>query len=132
MATKVTTVWSDIDSQWITDGLGGIKIAVNVDAVMSSIDNIIRTSPGERLMNRDFGLGLRNVVFENTNSTLLHFISRRLKEVIESEDDRVFVTEVSFFEEPNLNAVSIGVKFAIRGQNNIYQYVTSVKGEVVS
>jgi phage baseplate assembly protein W len=131
MAIKSTTVWSDIDPRFVGDALGGIRLSVNIDAVMSSIDNIVRTSPGERLMNRNFGLGLRNVLFENMNSTLLNLVSRRLKEVIEAEDDRVLVTEISFFQEPDLNTVSLGIKFVIKGQNNIYKYVTSVKGELV-
>jgi len=48
MNTKTTEVWSEIDPEIVSDGLGQIKRVINVDAVKASIDNILRTRPGER------------------------------------------------------------------------------------
>jgi len=130
MTTSVGEVWSDLDGRLEKDALGQIRKAINVDAVMTSIDNILHTSPGERVMLPQFGCSLRSMLFENMQSALLTHLSRQIKSSIELWDDRVEVVEVSMIQEPDINTVSVKLSFAIAGQQNIYEYVTSVKGEI--
>lgn len=127
---SVGEIWSDLDGRLNRDALGQIRRAVNVDAVMTSIDNILRTSPGERVMLPQFGCSLRSVLFENMNSAVLTHLSRQIKNAIELWDDRVEIVEVSMYQEPDMNTVSVKVSFIISGQARIYEYVTSVKGEL--
>ena len=128
---SVGEIWSDLDGRLNRDALGQIRRAVNVDAVMTSIDNILRTSPGERVMLPQFGCSLRSVLFENMNSAVLTHLSRQIKNAIELWDDRVEIVEVSMYQEPDMNTVSVKVSFIISGQARIYEYVTSIKGEIV-
>jgi len=128
---SVGEIWSDLDGRLNRDALGQIRRAVNVDAVMTSIDNILRTSPGERVMLPQFGCSLRSVLFENMNSAVLTHLSRQIKNAIELWDDRVEIVEVNMYQEPDMNTVSVKVSFIISGQARIYEYVTSIKGEIV-
>jgi len=130
MATSVGEVWSDLDGRLERDDLGQVRKAVNVDSVMTSIDNILRTSPGERVMLPQFGCSLRAMLFENMNSALLTHLSRQIKSSIELWDDRVEIVEVSLLQEPDLNTVSVVVLFAIAGQPKIYKYVAHIRGEI--
>jgi hypothetical protein len=130
MVVSVGEIWSDLDGRLNRDALGQIRRAVNVDAVMTSIDNILRTSPGERVMLPQFGCSLRSVLFENMNSAVLTHLSRQIKNAIELWDDRVEIVEVNMYQEPDMNTVSVKVSFIISGQARIYEYVTSVKGEL--
>ncbi len=127
--TSVGVVWSDIDCELIQNSQGNLKIVENIAAVVSSIDCILRTSPGERVMRPDFGSSLKNIIFENTNATLMNFLSRQIKEVIERWEDRVSVTEVQFFAEPDENQISITILFAVKGHPQIFRYERSIKGE---
>lgn len=97
---------------------------------MTSIDNILRTSPGERVMLPQFGCSLRSMLFENMNSALLTHLSRQIKSAIELWDDRVEVVEVAMLQDSDMNAVSVRVMFSIAGQPRIFEYVTSIKGEI--
>ena len=130
MAIQISTVWSDLDHRLVLDAQGEIKIAINMQAVMSSIDNILRTSRGERVMLPEFGSMLRNIVFEQIDEDLVDFISRDIKDVIEIWDDRIDVKEISFLSEPDSNAISLQVMFAIRGYDQIFKYVAPIQGEV--
>lgn len=130
MAIQIGTVWSDLDHRLVLDAQGEIKIAINMQAVMSSIDNILRTYRGERVMLPEFGSNLRNIVFEQIDDDLADFISRDIKDVIEIWDDRISVKEISFLPEPDSNAISLQLFFTIRGYKQIFKYVTPIQGEV--
>lgn len=130
MAIQIGAIWSDLDHRLVLDAQGEIKIAINMQAVMSSIDNILRTSRGERVMLPEFGSMLRNIVFEQIDDDLVDFISRDIKDVIEIWDDRINVKEISFLSEPDENSISLQLSFVIRGYNQIFKYVAPIQGEV--
>ena len=48
MAETIGTIWSEIDYRFVKDAQGLLKTVVNVGAVMSSIDSILKTRRGER------------------------------------------------------------------------------------
>lgn len=108
-------IWSDLSPALVTDGQGKLKKDINIDAVKGSIDNILRTSPGERIMLPEFALGLRNILFEPINDRLLNRLSDAVKNSIEIWDDRVSVDEVSFKSDPDYSSISIGLTFRIKG-----------------
>lgn len=122
-------VWSDLDHRLIQDAQGNLKKVTNIEAVMTSIDNILRTYKSERVMLPSFGADLRGLIFERMNSTLLNIITRNIKENIEKWDDRVLVETISIYPQPDDNAITISTKFSIRGQGGIFEHVTTIKGD---
>jgi len=130
VSTKIKEIWSDIDHRFIQDSRGNLKVAINIESVYSSIDNILRTRRGERVMLPEFGSNLMDAVFEPLNDTILKFLSRDLKETIERWDDRVIVNEVQIFQDPDYSSISLTVLFIIKGYTNIFKYETQVRGEV--
>lgn len=130
MAVQVQEVWSDIDPRIENDGLGGIKRVVNVAAVLGSIDNILRTRPGERVMLPEFGSRLASIVFENLDDTLMKFVSREVRNSIERWDDRVNVKTVKVTVDPNNSALSIALTFTIKGYGaQVFQHEVLIRGE---
>jgi len=130
MSYQVNEVWSDLHHNLIQDSLGNLKKVINVDAVASSIDNILRTYPGERFFLPEFGSSLHGIVFENTNKTLLDYISRDVKETIERWDDRILVSEVKFFADPDQGTISLTLSYMVRGFGQIFTYSIPIKGEI--
>ena len=128
MATsvKVGVVWSDLDHRLIQDGQGRLKLVENAASVMTSIDNILRTSQGERVMLPAFGGNLRAVLFENITQTMMKVLSRQVKDTIEAWDDRVAIQEVELQADPDRSTVSITIAFSIRGHGNIFEFKTSL------
>ena len=129
MATEIETVWSDLDHRLVEDAKGEIKIGINVQAVMTSIDNILRTYRGERVMLPEFGSNLHGLVFESMDEDIIDFVSRDIKDIIETWDDRVDVSEISFLSEPDENTMSLQLMFSIRGYDQIFKYVKPIRGE---
>jgi len=131
MAISMSSVWSDLDHRLIPDSLGNIKKVINVDAVMTSIDNILRTYPGERVMLPEFASSLHGIVFENTNKTLLDYLSRDLKDTIERWDDRIIIQGIKFYSDPDQGEISLAISFGIRGSGQMFTYSKAIKGEII-
>ena len=119
-------IWSDLDPSLTSDTHGNLMLDLNVAAVMGSIDNIIRTSPGERVFLPQFALGMRNFVFEPVNSNILNRFASQIKTNVEIWDPRVEVAGVDFNTDPDNNLVSLTVRFNIAGYTQTFSTTTSV------
>jgi len=116
MAVKQTLeVWSDLNPNLVTDSQGILKKDINIDAVKGSIDNILRTSQGERVFLPEFALGLTGLLFEPINEDLLNRVSDSVKNSIEAWDDRVSILEVNLQIDPDYSTISINIVFGIKG-----------------
>lgn len=128
MAT-IPVIWSDIHSQVRVDARGSIKVVTNVEAVISSIDNILRTRPGERVMLPTFGAGMQDLVFELTSQSAFDNLAYKIRTSIEQWDDRVIIQSIDFSTDPDRNLLTVKMLFAIRGYDEIFTYSTSLLGE---
>lgn len=112
-------IWSDLHQDLVTDSSGVIKESINIESVKTSIDNIVRTAPSERVFLPTFALGLGDFVFESINTGLLNSIASDIKNVIETWDDRVIVKEVGIKTLPDQHQVEINLSFEIRGYSEL-------------
>lgn len=119
-------VWSDLNPQLVTDSQGKLKLDTNVASVKGSIDNILRTSPGERIMLPEFALGLQNLLFEPLNDRLLNKLSNGVKAAIEIWDNRVSVEEVGIQSDPDRSTIYINLTFRIRGFFEVVTHTVQV------
>lgn len=119
-------VWSDIHQDFKKDAQGGLKKVINVDSVMTSIDNILRTKQGERVMLPSFATTLADLTFDPMSDNLMGNMAKEIKRSIEKWDDRVSVTGVQYFQDPDNNTVIIYLSFTIKGYSQTFNYKTSV------
>lgn len=108
-------IWSDLHQDLVVDGQGSLKKVINFDSVKTSIDNIIRTSPGERLFLPEFALGLGDALFEPVNDRVLSKMADSVKNSIEAWDDRVAIDDISFKSDPDMNSIYVSVVFRVKG-----------------
>lgn len=119
-------VWSELHHEIILDSAGEVKRVINEQAVRSSLDNILRTSRGERVMLPSFGVGIEDVLFDQVSQSTASEIASRIKENINTWDDRVVINAVDFNLQPDSNAMGISLSFSIAGYSNMFQYEATV------
>jgi phage baseplate assembly protein W len=119
--TQIQNAIKFSDIKFERDGNGGIKTLVNEDAIKASIDNILNTRKGERVMRSDFGAGLYEHIFDLMDSDLNDFFAVQIKQSIEQHDKRVEVLAVKYKNYPDENKVDVIVYFAMRGMDQAYQ-----------
>jgi phage baseplate assembly protein W len=114
------TVWSDLDHRIIQDGQGAVKAVFNIDAVSTSINNILGTMQGERVMLPNFASRLSQMIFEPLTDELSDWISREVKLVVERWDDRVEVMETQYSTDADNNIINIEVLFRVKGYDKVF------------
>jgi phage baseplate assembly protein W len=126
MAIKSTEIWSDLHHDLIIDAQGKLKKVINIEAVKTSIHNILGTSKGERVMLRDFGSGLKGMLFENIDDTLVDRMADEIRSSITFWDNRIIVNSVNFQTNVDRNEVGVTLYFAIRGYDEVFSLNTVV------
>ena len=122
----IREIWSDLHYNLETDFQGSIKKVINVDAVITSIDNILRTRRGSRVMLPQFGSGISSLLFEPASKETVDKISDEIKEAINAWDSRVIINSIEFKTYPDRNIVDIKIFFAVRGYDEIFEYSNSI------
>ena len=85
-----------------------------IEHVAESIRQILGTEIGSRVMRRDFGSRLRQIVFQPNDATIDTLVEHYVREAIERWEKRVVVGAVTVVhDERELGKVEIGVEFRI-------------------
>ena len=90
------------------------------EQVRSNLINLLLTSPGERIMNPVFGVGIRDLIFENEvdrESLKNVIITSALRFIPEIEILEVNVGRVSRDTSPELHQLRISITYALISNN---------------
>ena len=107
-----------------------INKLVNVNAIRNSLDNIFSWTPGERILNPEFGTNLRKLLYEGITDFNVEQIVAEIKHAVAQWEPRVQVAnivDVSTTEDHENNTVHLKVIYTIPGlsdQQFAYDYVT--------
>lgn len=126
LTTPVVEVWSDLHQSLTADASASLRKVINIEAVRTSIDNIVGTTPGERVFLPEFALGLKNLLFEPINKNLLSRFSDEIKNKVEAWDNRVNIVGVDFNADTDNNYVEITVRFNVRSYTEIFTHTVTV------
>lgn len=124
MTIQFKAVWSDLHHELGPDALGGLKKVINLDAVKTSINNILLTAKGERVFLPQFGGGIQNLLFESLNETMANQIASMVRDAIETWDPRVRCQGVDTQIYSDENYAKITVRYSIIGYQETF--VTTV------
>lgn len=129
MALKINrTVWSDLHHAFITDAQGRVKKVEGIAAVKTSIDNILNTRMGERVMLPQFASALKDIVFEPLNEKFYTMVADEVKRCIETWDDRVFVQGVQIETDPDKAFAKVYIEFACVGYQGTQNHTVEIRG----
>jgi len=119
-------IWSDLHQSLAPDAQGNLRKATDVDAVRTSIDNILGTSPGERVFLPEFALGLRDMLFEPIDRNLVDRLSNQIKTKVEIWDPRVEVMGMDFKDDTDNNYIELSINFRIKSYTEVFNYSTII------
>ena len=87
------------------------------DAVRSNLINFFLTGKNERLLNLDFGAGLRNMLFESITQEKTEEIKLNIKKSLELYFPRVLVNSLNLVTYPDQNLVNFELKYSVLQTN---------------
>lgn len=95
------------------------------NAILTSLKNILTTSPGEKLLNPEFGLDLRDYLFEPVTENRAFFIGQDILLGLAAQEPRVTIDEITVIPIPEDNAYEITLSISIP---TLKVYEISLKG----
>lgn len=101
-----------------------VNMVSNEEDIKQSLEILLSTSLGERVLRSDFGCGIHNLPFENITVTFLTKLKDIIEKAILKYEPRIDLNEVYFTKNNDLEGiVNLQVQYTIRGTNSRFNYV---------
>lgn len=82
-----------------------VRMVSDEEDIAESIRLILNTTPGERLMQPDFGCNLKKFVFEHPNSTFMSGINHAIYHALLNFEPRVNFIDIDILDRKDLDGV---------------------------
>jgi phage baseplate assembly protein W len=106
------------------DSRGALAMVSYEEDIRQSIQIILATNPGERVMRPDFGAGLRDFVFEPADLTTINRLSTRVRNSLIDFEPRISVQNVDITIDPvTRNTLYISITYIVRATNTVANLV---------
>lgn len=107
-----------------TDRRGDVELSTGVDDVEESIQIILGTAKGERVMRPEFGCGIHEYVFTSVNATTLTLVETAVEDALIRWEPRIEVTNVDASRDRSeQGALSISIDYRVRSSNTEHNLV---------
>lgn len=101
-----------------------LDMLVNENDINSSLEILLSTAAGERVMQPRYGCDLREFLFEPLTTTLKTFMADKIKKSIVYYEPRIMVHEVLIDQSGETEGkIAITITYTIRTTNSRYNYV---------
>ena len=101
-----------------------VEMEAGVENVQKSIQILLETSLGERIMRDDFGCGLKNYLFEPVNERLLNNLSQTITTAIRKYEPRVKLDKVSIDpDQTDAGRLFIRLMYTVKSTNSRFNMV---------
>jgi phage baseplate assembly protein W len=98
---------------------GDVALVSAEEDIRQAIRVILETTPGERPMRPDFGVGLRALVFAPLSRGTISLVQFRVEQALTLWEPRVEVRQVDVRVDPDRPAVLlIGIRYLVRQTNS--------------
>jgi hypothetical protein len=98
------------------------------DVAKQNLKMIILTSPGERVMDPQFGVGIRSFLFRQNTPTLTSEVRGRIESQITAYLPYVKILDLNINNDPDNAFMFIKIKYAVPSANIVSDLVLPVTG----
>jgi phage baseplate assembly protein W len=100
------------------DHTGAISLSAGAVDLDRSIELVLMTAPGERLMRPQFGCRIWDLLFEPVTANLLGLIAEAVRDALAQWEPRITVEEVVPVADEDPSLVRIQIGYRVRATND--------------
>lgn len=97
--------------------------------IKNDLLQLLLTVPGERVNRPDFGVNLRNFVFEDSSPSSLSLLASGVREAVIAQEPRINILDLQIASDPNTNLIKLSLAFNLKADPtrviNLEQFLTS-------
>lgn len=95
----------------------------DIEDIRSSLEILLSTSLGERVMQPTYGADLKRLLFEPLDTSLKAYVKDLLKTAILYHEPRIRLHDVALAAKSEEGLIEIELEYTIRATNSRYNYV---------
>lgn len=112
-------IYKDLDLNFsVNPFTGDINKKTGLDAVKSSMKNILLYAIFEKHYSPEYDLGIRGLLFENKSYGFKNYLEKRIRILLESYEPRISIQAVIVKSGDNENSVGISVYYIAKETQN--------------
>lgn len=92
---------------------GDITTINGVDAIKSSIRNLIFTNHYERYFNPEIGCSVRNLLFEQINPITANVVIKDIEDIFKEHEPRAILQNVQIIPRNDINKYELYIEFTV-------------------
>ena len=104
-------------------GKNTVKTTSDVEDIQSSLEILLSTGIGERVMQPTYGCDLKKLLFEPLDTSLKAYMKNLIKNAILYHEPRIKLNDVVLEDKPLEGLIEITLEYTIRTTNSRYNYV---------
>ena len=105
----------------------GVRMVENVENIHQSLDILLSTSLGERVMQPQYGCNMSDFQFEPVNNALLGILRSQVEKAILYHEPRIIVERIEVTQPDSFDLIegriTIEIDYVIARTNSRYNYV---------
>jgi len=106
---------------------GSVSLVSDEEDIRQSLNILLSTSLGERVMQPRYGCNLNDYLFEPLSSSMIGFIKDRVESSILIYESRIVVEKIEVTDDGSFDLIEgrfiISVEYTIPGTNSRFNYV---------
>lgn len=107
-----------------TDRRGDLELSSGIDDIEESIQIILGTAKGERVMRPEFGCGIHEYVFTSVNATTLTLVETTVEDALVQWEPRIEVLDVDASRDrTEPSKLTISIDYRVRSSNTEHNLV---------
>lgn len=99
-------------------GFNGVDMLEGENDIQSSLEILLATALGERVMEPGYGCNLDKLIFEPLDTTFSTFITDQIRTAILFNEPRVRLESVDYILDNNGGRIDISIDYIINATNN--------------
>lgn len=107
----------------VEEGTGKIAMASHEEDIRQSVELILRTYRGERVMRPDFGTRAEDHLFGENNKETGYALQREIEQALTEWEPRIDQIEVEATADERSSALNISINYRVRSTNNMFNVV---------
>jgi uncharacterized protein len=106
---------------------GSVTLVSDEEDIKQSLNILLSTSLGERVMQPEYGCNLTDYLFESLSSSVIGYIKDRVKNAILYYEPRIIAEKIEVTSGASFDLVegrfTISIEYTIAGTNSRFNYV---------
>jgi hypothetical protein len=106
------------------DKLTGVEMVKNEHDIKESLEILLNTNLGERIMLPDYGSELQKFLFEKISNSKTHFLKNIVRTAIIKYEPRITVNEINIIQKDYQDGIiRVVIKYTVKSNNTRFNLV---------